>query len=245
MPLSPSCLFPLSSIVVLKDFIWAGTQCNICRPQPLIHLSVHLTFRWDTSGVRQTSETSVFYFRNSLHERGRNITDHHSVSLFKDICFLSLDSTTGAYGGNVLSRLKEQFNPRQWLSRCPIISKKLHWALNHQTINRNKEEKSCWSYRFLRLTASFVDYKYFNCMPGSVKRNWISYLMPVLEFYFKVYFKQAPCTSIMWDDSVNERVNVLVPQKHLNPKTTATKCNIFTTFLLLNGAFCACFCSGF
>lgn len=43
-------------------------------------------------------------FRNSLHERGRNITDHHSVSLFKDICFLSLDSTSGAYGGNVLSR---------------------------------------------------------------------------------------------------------------------------------------------
>lgn len=99
---------------------------------------------------------------------------------------------------------------------------KLHWALNHQTINRNKEEKSCWSYRFLRLTASFFDYKYFNCMPGSAKRNWISYLMPVLEFYFKVYFKPAPCTSIMWDDSVNER-ECFSSAKTLKPKNNCNQ----------------------
>lgn len=96
-------------------------------------------------------------FSNSLHESDRNITDHRSISAFKGICFvmlLSLFSTSGAYGTNVLSRLKEQFTPSQWLaSRLCVktalrfVSSNYYWIIVLH-----------WdSYRFL--TLSFVDYR--------------------------------------------------------------------------------------
>lgn len=56
-------------------------------------------------------------FHHCLHERERNITDHH-------ICFLRVDSTSGAHGGNTLARLKEQFNPPSVIIQVPFTSVK-------------------------------------------------------------------------------------------------------------------------
>lgn len=103
-----------------------GTQFNICAteskkcPPSATYPSTYPIFLplIPTLGLgqRQASvrrDISVS-FHSSLHERNRHITVHHSVSAFKGSCFLMLPSlfgTSGAYGGNALSRLKQEFTP--------------------------------------------------------------------------------------------------------------------------------------
>ena len=95
-----SCLFSLCNIAVCKDSIGASTPYNICPTEERHHPCFKI---------------SVLHSTKSLDERQTNITHHHCFSLFKDICCLGLDGTSGAYGVNAVAK-----GNVQWLSKS-------HW----------------------------------------------------------------------------------------------------------------------
>lgn len=122
-------------IFLLIYFIGAlGKQFYICpsgsQKDLLIYLPIYLAhlsssnsdIQMDTA-KRQSAEISEFHSTTACM---KEIETSHSVSIFKGICFLifqSLFGMSGAYGGNVLSRLKEEFTPVSDFLVAPVLVK--------------------------------------------------------------------------------------------------------------------------